>query len=475
MGVITAALILLSAGGHSEQAHTIRPARPKTETSTIVGTREYGEPILYKKLGIPKELLISSADENGNMQNFGGDLRIGDLDGDRAVDFLVYRNVDGTKPAFMGAFNMDGEVLWTAGQDAGQPIRPGPVAIHDIDGDGSSEVICFFHRPGVEGRAHELTDIAVQIRNGLTGELEKQASPPELTSRSGKGPNWVHQRILIANFRGAKAPRDFVVKLGDTILAFADDLEVLWTYRTRWNQYSFCSAYIPAVGDIDGDGKDEVNGGYYLLGPDGIPKWEKQLGRHMDSVAITQWDNGNIRAICSGFGHVMDDKGNIVLKLGKELVPHGQEARVADFLSELDGPEMIIRNNGHNTGVILVSNDGKVPRKFDLNYSPNNTGMEAVYWNGPNDVALLYNGGMLFDAYGNEVFAMEELPEPAGPVKMGWYHCIPANACCDGREEVVLYNPWDKWVYIYTPAPLNRNAFEGYRATPRQYNARLMD
>jgi hypothetical protein len=70
---------------------------------------------------------------------------------------------------------------------------------------------------------------------------------------------------------------------------------------------------------------------------------------------------------------------------------------------------------------------------------------------------------------------MEELPEPVGPVKMGWYHCIPANVCQDEREEVVLYNPWDRWVYIYTPMPLKPDAFEGYRASPRQYNARLMD
>jgi hypothetical protein len=414
-------------------------------------------------------------DENGNPQTFGGDVRIGDLDGDKAVDFLVFRNVDGTKPTFMGAFTMDGEVLWKVGEGGNQPIRPGPVAIHDIDGDGDSEVICFFHKPDVQSKPNQLKDVAVQIRAGPTGEVQRQASPPELTSRSGSGPNWVHQRILIANFRGSKTPRDFVVKLGDTILAFDEDLEVLWTYTTRWNEYGFCSAYIPAVGDIDGDGRDEVNGGYYLIGPDGTPKWEKQLGQHMDSVAITEWDDGHIRAICSGFGHVMDDKGNVILKLGEKLVPHGQEVRVADFLSELAGPEMIIRYNGHDTAAMLVSNDGQVRRKFNLNYSPNNTGMEAVYWNGPRDAALLHNGGRLFDAYGARLFALKELPEPVGPARMGWYHCIPANVCGDEREEVILYNPWDGRIYIYTPSPLTAQAFTGYRASARQYNARLMD
>ena len=32
-----------------------------------------------------------------------------------------------------------------------------------------------------------------------------------------------------------------------------------------------------------------------------------------------------------GFGYVLDKKGNIILKLGEKLVPHGQELCVADF------------------------------------------------------------------------------------------------------------------------------------------------
>ena len=485
MTLLIIAIIFLFGGGHGRSAAVAAsttvgsagiPAHIRWEREVETTMQcERGKPILYKRLDIPAELLTTSVDEDCNTQTFGGDVRIGDLDGDGAVDFLVFRNIHGTKPMFMGAFNMDGEVLWKVGKGGDQPMRPGPVAIHDINADGKNEIICLFHKPDVESPAGELRDVVAQIRDGRTGEVEAEASPPELTSRSGSGPNWVHQRILVANFRGTETPRDFVIKLGDTILAFDENLNVLWTYRTEWNEYSFCSAYILSVGDINGDGRDEVNGGYYLISPDGTPKWEKQLGRNMDSVAITEWDNGHVRAICSGYGHVMDDKGNVILKLGEQLVPHGQEARVANFVSELDGPEMIIRYNGHNTDVMVVSNTGRILRLFNLNYSPNNTGMEVVYWNGPDDAALLYNGGALFDGYGHQVFTMDELPSPVGPSRMGWYHCIPANVCGDEREEVILYNPWDRWIYIYTPSPLISEAFTGYCASPRQYNARLMD
>ena len=72
---------------------------------------------------------------------FGGDIRIGDLGGDGDCDFLVYRNEDrgpggpavgGYKPCFLGAFTMEGEVLWSVGGGGTHPVRPGPVAIHDL-------------------------------------------------------------------------------------------------------------------------------------------------------------------------------------------------------------------------------------------------------------------------------------------------------------------------------------------------------
>ena len=199
------------------------------------------------------------------------------------------------------------------------------------------------------------------------------------------------------------------------------------------------------------------------------------------SVAIAEWDNGRWRAICSGAGHVMDERGNALLHLGKDQVPHGQEVRVARFIQNDPRPQMIIRYNGHTPDVMVVDTQGNVRNKFELNPSPNNTGMEAIYWNGRAAPAVLYNGGMLWKIdrvpgqIGEASVALPELPPPAGPSRMGWYHCIPADVCGDSREEILLYNPWDTSVYIYTPHPLTEDAYERYRPSPRQYNARLMD
>ena len=192
-------------------------------------------------------------------------------------------------------------------------------------------------------------------------------------------------------------------------------------------------------------------------------------------VSIAEWDNSEVRAICSGFGHVMDGCGNVVLRLGEEKVPHGQEVRVARFSARDPSPQMVIRYQGHNTDVMVVDTKGNCLNDFRLNPSPNNTGMEVVYWNGSDAPALLYNGGMLWQPLEGVPISLPDLPAPEPVGRMAWYHCIPADVCGDEREEVVLYNPWDTAIYIYTSNPLDDSPYRGYRPTARQYNVRLMD
>ena len=103
-------------------------------------------PILWHVVDLPDAFCITEG-----ALAYGGDIRIGDLRNSGQADFLVYRSVGnahdegGMKPCFLGAFTADGDPIWSHGQGGTQPSRPGPVAIHDLDGDGRAEVICFFH------------------------------------------------------------------------------------------------------------------------------------------------------------------------------------------------------------------------------------------------------------------------------------------------------------------------------------------
>ena len=437
-------------------------------------------PCLWRTIPVPEPYQTSTTIDGKNVA-YSGDVRMGSLRHPGSVDFLAYRSVHdahdsgGMKPVFIGAFDIDGEPLWSSGEGGEQPSRPGPVAVHDIDGDGSTEVVCLWKSEDLNAEPSSLADTELRLLDGRTGQLKHRFAPPELTACSGEGPNWVHQRILIANLRGTDSPRDFIIKLGTVVLAFDQNLDILWRYECPWSEYGHCPAYIPSVGDFDGDGHDEVNGGYFLLDHDGTILWEQDWASNMDSVAITEWDDGMVRAIGSGGGHVFDAEGNVVLSLGEELVPHGQEVRVARFSTDDPEPQMVIRWNGHNTDCVLVNTSGDIINRFCLNESPNNTGMDAVHWNGPDNPALLYNGGMLWDPTTVEGFSLPELPNPDPIGRMSWYHCIPANVCGDRREEVVLYNPWDPRIYIYTSGDRSHPTVSEFEPGPRQYNPRLMD
>ncbi|MFB6295361.1 MAG: hypothetical protein ABEH66_00770 [Halobacteriales archaeon] len=459
--------------------------------------------VQWRKIAIPEEFLVTRKGFHGSLSpdkpnlesfTFGGDIRIGDLTGDGRVDFLVYRSTEGRvtgtqpgglKPTFIGAFDMDGEPLWSVGGGGNSPSRPGPVAVYDMTGNGTEDVVHFWHKPGDGEDVNRLShaDVVVQIRNGSTGEVIREAAPDVITQQTAKdsiSPNrpTLHQRILIANFRGMNRPRDFVIKLNNTYIAMTDELEVLWTYAPEGTfQRPYHLAYIPAVGDLDGDGKDELFGGYFVTDDDGTEVWKEKLAPNMDSVRIAEWDGAN-RAIASGYGCVLSGDGEVILKLGEDLVPHGQEVRVADFHSGYEGNEMVLRAYGHKPDVHLISSEhNRIVSTVELQSSPTNVGMEPVYWDGPNERALLHNGGWLWNMEQGEGVPLPDLPPAKGSEihRMSFYHVIPANIVGDKREELVMWDQMGQYVYVYAHAPVEESSSLEYEHGERQYNPRLMD
>ncbi len=445
----------------------------------------------YRNIQVPEA--FTSVDGEG--RRYGGDIRIGDLTGNGDVDFVVYQSLGGVKPAFLGAFDIDGQPLWSMGRrdlavadtDTGamlhtiSPDRPGPVAVADIDGDGACEVLCLFVDEGIEATSKwHLGDVQLLLLDGATGHIKQQASPDALRSCDGfdggilRIPNFVHQRLLVADFSGIGQATDFVIKLGKTLLAFDRNFGLLWTYENRWNEYPRHAAYIPAIGDFDGDGRDEVNGGLFLLDHDGRVLWEEYLGDNMDSVLVEPWDaDSPPRAIVSAGGMVLDESGRRLYELGLEAVPHGQEIRCGRFHADSNDRELVIRYNGHHPDLLVAGPNG-IRSRFRVDDSPNNTGLESIRWNGAGGPDLIYSPAALWDGEGNRAVAFPGLP-PASGGKMGWYHCFPANVCGDDREEVILYDPYQDRVHIYTQEPPQASAYGGYRHTHRQYNTRLID
>ncbi len=432
---------------------------------------------------------------------YGGDIRIGDLDGDGTVDFVLAKAVGGLKTCYLGAFTWAGRVLWEWGDKdrrvvsaderdqthvAESPTRPGPVLVVDIDGDGRTEVVAMVLRDGVDHTSWwDTKDMEFVILDGARGKVKRRAAPLPLikaNARDASGKrhraNYVHRRLLAADLRGLNQPRDFVVKIGNSVIACNDRLEELWTYQNRFSKYGEHSCYIPAVGDVDGDGRDEVCGGNYLLDHEGTVLWERMMARHNDSVAIVDWDgngaNGD-EVVLSGFGQVVNASGDVLVKLGGDVVPHGQEMRCGRFRRDVPGLQMAVRYRGHAPDILLAGRGGRVLLRFTVDHSPVNVGLETVYWSGPDAPPLLFSPCALYDGDGRKVVTIADLPPPSGRGRMGWFHCIPAELDGSRRESVILYDPYTDEVFVYGATPLASDPPRGYRHTARQYNVRLMD
>lgn len=432
---------------------------------------------------------------------YGGDLRIGDLDGDSVVDFIVFKSVGGLKPCYIGAFTWTGKVLWERGDkdrtvtalerkvetyDTDSPSRPGPVLVVDIDGDDETEVVAMMLPAAVtETSVWEMDDMELVVLNGKTGDVERRAAPEPFRQASaynaeGKRqvPNFVHQRLLAADFRGTGGPHDFAVKIGNGVLAFNHKLEVLWTYTNKYGQYGRHSSYIPTVGDVDADGKDELCGGNFLIDDDGSVMWEKMMAEHNDSVRIVEWDgdlsNGN-EIVLSGFGQVVNSDGEVLVKLGKERVPHGQEVRCGPFREEVSGIQMAVRYNGHRRDILLAGREGRVIADFKVDPTHINVGMETVFFHGRDEPALLYSPASLYNGFGHEVFSLVGMPPESRKGRMGWYHCIPADLDGSGRDSMVIYDAYADEVFVYSAQPFEPMPPKGYVHTQRQWNVRLMD
>jgi rhamnogalacturonyl hydrolase YesR len=139
-------------------------------------------------------------------------------------------------------------------------------------------------------------------------------------------------RVLIAWFRGDQRRQRLQVAISDNgqqwLLAFDDQLQPLWTYEIdqRWSGYGRHTAYIPAVGDLTGDGRDEVNGGYYLLNPDGtvLHRFRLNDSQNHTGMDAVYWAGADRPALLYNGGVLWHGDGR---RFAEPLTPYRTTAR----------------------------------------------------------------------------------------------------------------------------------------------------
>ncbi len=209
-----------------------------------------------------------------------GSIIVTDLTGNRRMDYLV------TGPGHVGAYASSGRELWVLRADVvvggsaesqGLPGHHGPgVQAGDIDGDRRTEVL-FLTR-----------DSQLHIVDGKTGAAKLTAAPPVPEGAE----RWEH--LVIANFRG-HGDRDILLqatnkdgyRMGRYVAAFALDVLATGDVTPLWQRDDFisCAHNGARIGDLNGDGRDEVIGAT-VLSPDGELLHTIPVRGHLDSIFI---------------------------------------------------------------------------------------------------------------------------------------------------------------------------------------------
>jgi rhamnogalacturonan endolyase len=258
------------------------------------------------------------------------DASVGDLDGDGEYEIVLHQAGRGhdnsqsgmTDPPILEAYDLDGTFLWRI--NLGRNIREGAhytqFMVYDLDGDGRAEVACKTADGTVDGEGKVIGDANADYRNSsgyildgpefltiFDGQTGGELVTTDYIPPRGRVADWgdnygnrVDRFLACIAYVDGRRPslvmcRGYYTRAVLVAWNYRDgELTRVWTFDsddgTPGNRdYRGQGNHNLSVGDVDGDGKDEIVYGACAIDHDGKGLYTTGLG-HGDAMHLSDID-----------------------------------------------------------------------------------------------------------------------------------------------------------------------------------------